>query len=182
MILILSGPSGVGKDTVIDAWQAVNPLVKRVVTVTTRGPRAGERDGTDYFFVSPSEFNHMVQNGQLLEHKLVHGSMYGTPLDQVRQLEAEGKIVVLRIDVQGAAEIKKLRPDAVTVFLMAPNLEVLRHRLQERRSETEDTIEMRMKTAVQEIEASKDYDHHMVNDTVSRVVEQLEALVTRVTA
>ena len=182
MILILSGPSGAGKDTVIDAWQEINPLVKRIVTVTTRRPRSGETDGLDYRFVDREEFDRMVDTAELLEHKLVHGSMYGTPVDQVRQFEAEGRIVVLCIDVQGGAEVKKLRPDAVSVFLMAPSLEELRKRLQDRGSESDEMIELRMKNAVEEIQASKDYDHHLVNDTVHNVVRQLESLVTQVTA
>jgi guanylate kinase len=182
MIVVLSGPSGVGKDTVIEAWRAVNPLVVRVVTATTRRPRPGETDGEDYHFMTVEEFNREVDSGAFLEHKCVHGNWYGTPGEDVDRLVAEGKTVVLKIDVQGAAEVKRLRPEAVRVFLMAPSLNVLRDRLAARGTDSPEEIERRLRNAMQEIEASRDYDHHVVNDDLDRAVQQLERIVAKVRA
>jgi guanylate kinase len=179
MIVILSGPSGVGKDTVIEAWRVVNPLVERVVTVTTRRPRSGETHGRDYVFVSDQEFRDMAARGAFLEHKLVHGSWYATPADEVDRLVAEGKIVVLKIDVQGAAEVKKTLPRTVSVFLLPPSLDELRRRLDRRGTDRQDEVDMRLANAEMEIRSAHEYDHQVVNDNLEETVRRLESIVAQ---
>src|SRR5689334_15018289 len=124
-LVILSGPSGVGKDTVLAAWQSSNPRVQRVVAYTTRAPRAGEQNGVDYHFVSRARFDELVEANAFLEHKIVHGNYYATPLADMEAMLNAGKIAVLKIDVQGAMEAMRLRPDALSIFLLPPNVEDL---------------------------------------------------------
>lgn len=177
ILMILSGPSGVGKDTVIQAWKARNPRVERVVTCTTRSPRPGERHGVDYWFLSDSEFQDRARAGKFLEHMQVHGHGYATPLDQICSWLAEGKIVVLKIDVQGAEAVRRVRGDTWSVFLMPPSMEALEQRIRDRRTEDEAAIERRLANARREVEQAAAYDHVIVNDDVGRVVEQLESIV-----
>lgn len=175
--VILSGPSGVGKDTVIDAWHSVNPLVKRVVAATTREPRAGELDGDAYHFKTRAEFDSMVENGEFLEHKLVHGNSYGTPLESVQRMLSAGHIVILKIDVQGALDARLKLPDVVSVFLLPPSWDELEHRIRGRGTDDEATIARRLANAREELSYADRYDHQVVNDQVSNVVATLQSIV-----
>jgi len=176
-IVILSGPSGVGKDTVIDAWRAVNPRVMRVVAYTTRSPRAGETHGVDYHFSSREDFDRRAAAGEFLEYKEVHGNGYATPLLDLERMLAEGKIAILKIDVQGALNAMTLRPDALTVFLMPPSLDELERRIHGRATDSPEAIATRLKNAQDELAMAPRYQHQSVNLNVDQTVQALEALL-----
>ncbi len=177
-LVILSGPSGVGKDTVINAWHDVNPRVERVVAYTTRQPRRAEKPGVDYHFVTEERFQELVAAGAFLEHKEVHGFHYATPLHDMEKLLSAGKIAVLKIDVQGAISAMALRPDAISIFILPPSIEELRHRIESRDQDSPEVIEKRMRNAIGEIERSDGYQHRVVNDDLARCVAELEQIVS----
>lgn len=177
MIVILSGPSGVGKDTVIDAWIAADPRVVRVVTYTTRPARPGEMNGVDYNFVDLETFMFLSGEGYFWEHKVVHGNYYGSPKKDTEMLVAEGRIPVLKIDVQGALEVMHLAPEALSVFLMPPSFEELEERIRGRRTDDEPTIQKRLENARGEMAMAERYKLVIVNDEVSKVVTQLQEAV-----
>jgi len=176
-LVILSGPSGVGKDTIIDAWSKLNPRIRRVVAYTTRAPRPGEVDGIDYHFVSVARFLELAESGAFLEFKEVHGNHYATPLHDMEAMLEEGLIAILKIDVQGALAAMELRPDAVTVFLLPPSTEELENRIRGRGTDDATTIQKRLLNAREEIALADRYQRRIVNDDVTRVVEELEATI-----
>ncbi len=176
-LVILSGPSGVGKDTVINTWREKNPRVERVVAYTTRAPRTGEQEGIDYHFVSPERFHELAADGAFLEHKEVHGNWYATPLRDMEQMLAEGKIAILKIDVQGALSVMELRPDAFSVFLLPPSWDELERRIRGRGTEDAATIEKRLRNATEELGFADRYRFQVTNDDLDRAVSELEALV-----
>ena len=178
-LVILSGPSGVGKDAVIDAWIAANPRVKRVVTYTTRAPRDGEKNGVDYNFVSPAKFAELEGLGRFWESKNVHGHMYASPKADTEQLLEQGRVAILKIDVQGALEVMQLCPEALTVFIMPPSDAELERRIRGRATEDEDTINQRLETAKKEIECAGLYQHRIVNDDLAKTVQELQEIVSR---
>lgn len=178
-LVILSGPSGVGKDTVIDAWMAKDPHVERVIAYTTREPRRGEVNGVDYWFVSRPEFLRMVGAGEFLEHKEVVGNFYATPVRHAERILMEDRIAVLKIDVQGALEVMKKRPNCITVFLLPPTKEALRERLLNRGTDSPEVITKRILAAVLELAEATKYQHQIVNRNVADVVAQLMELTTR---
>ncbi len=175
--MILSGPSGVGKDTVIDEWVKSNPEVKRVIAYTTREPRPSEQHGVDYHFVSVETFEKLRELGAFLEYKQVYGNFYATPFNDMESMIAEGKIAVLKIDVQGAIDAMKKRPDAMTIFIMPPSDEELERRITGRGTEAADVIQRRLQNARSEMLLSRHYQHKVINDTVESAVEQLQQLV-----
>lgn len=175
--MILSGPSGVGKDTVIDAWRRQDERVQRVVAYTTRVPRPGEQDGIDYHFVTADRFHELAAAGHFLEHKEVHGMFYATPLTDMEAHLRDGKIAILKIDVQGALEAMKLRPDALTVFLCPPSWDVLEARIRGRGTEDEATIAKRLRNAQDELAQAHRYQHQVVNEDLAKCVQELEAIV-----
>lgn len=176
-LVILSGPSGVGKDTVLDAWQTSNPRVRRVVAYTTRSPRPGEADGVDYHFVSKNRFQELAEAGAFLEHKLVHGNCYATPLHHMEAMLMDGMIAVLKIDVQGAVEAMRLRPEALSIFLLPPSTEDLEKRIRGRGTDNEEVIERRLKDARFELSQADKYTARVVNDEIDRVVRELNDLI-----
>lgn len=180
-LVILSGPSGVGKDTVIDEWVKSNPRVKRVIAYTTREPRPGEVKGVDYHFVEVETFEKLAEMGAFLEYKHVYGNFYATPLTDMESMLAEGFVAVLKIDVQGALAAMKLRPDAMTVFLLPPSDEELERRITGRGTDAPDVIQRRLLNAQREIRLAKHYQHKIVNDSVESAVSQLQALVCEAT-
>lgn len=175
--MILSGPSGVGKDTIIDAWKEANPKVVRVVAYTTRNPRPGEVNGEDYHFRTVEEFQEMAEKGDFLEFKEVHGNWYATPLTDMEALLEEGKVAILKIDVQGALHAMNLRKDAITVFILPPSLTELERRIRGRGTEDEDVIERRLQNAHDEMALAPKYLHRIVNVDVGMTVDLLERIV-----
>lgn len=171
--MIISGPSGVGKDTVIDAWAEVDQTVERVVAYTTRSPRDGEVNGVAYHFVSREKFEELAREGYFLEHKEVHGNFYATPLVDLERMVEEGKTAILKIDVQGALTVMELRPDIITVFILPPSWAELERRLIDRGSEDKDKLIQRLKNAQYEIDHATHYQHQIVNDTVENCVAKL---------
>lgn len=176
-LVILSGPSGVGKDTLLDRWNAVNSRVVRVCAATTRDPRPGEVDGKDYFFLKPAEFKAQIDRGDFLEYKLVHGKHYGTPNSGVTALLDQGKIAILKIDVQGAIEVMQKRPYAISIFVQPPSEEELEARIRGRGTEAEESIQKRLKNALGEMLEAHRYAHQVVNDDVDAAVAKLEEIV-----
>jgi guanylate kinase len=167
MVVIISGPSGVGKDTIIDAMRAGpdGHDYHYVVTCTTRRPRPGETDGTSYTFVDRRRFLALRDAGELLEYAEVHGNWYGTPRQQVRDAVASGRHAILKIDVQGAQTVKARVPDALLIFVVPPSLEALFQRLRSRATETADQLEIRQRNAAIELARQEDYDYVVVNET-----------------
>ena len=176
-IVILSGPSGVGKDTIIDRWMERNPRVERVVAACTREPREGEVDGEHYHFMSLEGFKSAAAAGRFLEFKEVHGNWYATPWSGVEAILDRGGIAVLKSDVQGAREVLRANPHIVSVFLLPPNMQELENRIRGRNTDEESAIAKRLQNARDEIVASEFYHFRLVNDHVDRVVDVLEAIV-----
>ncbi|MGZ6272463.1 MAG: guanylate kinase [Candidatus Limnocylindrales bacterium] len=177
LLVIISGPSGVDKDTIIEALRRVHPGADYhyVVTCTTRGRRPGEGEGRDYHVLSQPEFADLRDRGELLEWAEVHGNWYGTPRRQVREALAAGRDAILKIDVQGAAAIKSAVPQALLIFLVPPTLEDLFGRLRSRATETADELEVRQRNAAIELARQDDYDYVVVNET-----GQMEATARRI--
>jgi guanylate kinase len=182
-LVIISGPSGVGKDTIIDALRARprEPDYHYVVTCTTRAPRPGEIPGVSYQFLSPSAFRALRDAGELLESAQVHGNWYGTPRREVAQALAEGHDVILKIDVQGAKVVKQRVPAALLVFLVPPSMEALFQRLRSRATESADELEIRQRNAAIELARQGDYDRVVVNETgeVERTAAEIEAIIAQ---
>lgn len=176
-LVILSGPSGVGKDTVINEWRKRNSHVERVVAYTTRAPRTGEVAGVDYHFVPVEAFHQMAEAGEFLEYKEVHGNFYATPLLDMERMLQDGKIAILKIDVQGALSAMDLRPDAISVFLLPPSREELERRIRGRGTDDAATIEKRLRNATEEIELADRYHHQVTNDDLERVIRELEEII-----
>lgn len=179
LLIILSGPSGVGKDTVLQRMQERDLPFHFVVTATTRPIRPNEVNGKDYFFVSHDEFARMIEQDELLEYAIVYNDYKGIPKQQVREALASGKDVVMRIDVQGAATIRKLAPEALLVFLTTENESELVSRLQERKTETPEGINLRIATARQELKRINEFDYVVVNSDflLDETVDTLTAII-----
>jgi guanylate kinase len=185
MLVIISGPSGVGKDTIIDEMHRRERAEGRederhyLVTVTTRAPRDGEVDGVDYHFVDRDEFIRMWRDRGFLEANEVHGNFYGSPRDPVRQALLAGKDVILKIDVQGAQVVKEQVTEALLIFIIPPSLETLFDRLRSRATETADELEVRQRDAAIEPARRKDYDHIVTNETgqVERTAAEIEEII-----
>jgi guanylate kinase len=181
LLVIVSGPSGVGKDTVIEALQARprDPDYHYVVTCTTRGPRKNEVPGVSYHFLTRDEFRQLHEAGELLEANEVHGNWYGTPRREVARALAAGHDVILKIDVQGAKVVKQRVPEALLVFLVPPSLEALFQRLRSRATETADELEIRQRNAAIELARQGDYDRVVLNEDgqVERTAAEIEAII-----
>ena len=163
LLLVLSGPSGVGKDVVLASLAERGLPFHRVPTVTTRRRRPGERDGVDYRFLNDEEYDRLLAVGGLLEHAEVYGLRYGVPAAPVREALARGEDVVVRVDVQGAATLRRMLPEAVLVFLAPASMEELEERLRRRHTEDEDVLRRRLETARREMEQQSLFDHVVVN-------------------
>lgn len=186
LLVVISGPSGVGKDATLQLLKQSNFPFYFVVTATTRPKRPNEVDGEDYHFVSVGEFAEMIEQGELLEYAVVYGDYKGIPKKHVREALASGRDVIMRIDVQGAATIRKLVPNAVTIFLTAESEEELIRRLEERKTEDPDKLKMRIVTARQELKRIVEFDYvvmnrmHQLEETVNRVASIIAAEKSRV--
>lgn len=178
LLIVLSGPSGVGKGTVRDALFAMkgHNLVYSV-SMTTRPPRAGEVHGHDYYFVTREEFEENIRAGKLLEHAEFIGNYYGTPLEAVSENLNAGLEVVLEIEVQGAEQVRQKMPEAVFIFIAPPSLDSLYNRLRRRGTESEEVIRQRIEKAKREINLAYKYDYIVVNDTVENAADKILAII-----
>jgi guanylate kinase len=180
LLIIISGPSGVGKDTVLAKMKQSRRLLHYVVTATTRPQRPAEKNGLDYHFVSDEQFKRMIENGQLLEWANVYGNLYGVPKGQVQQALAQGLDVVVKVDVQGAATIKNILPQAVFIFLTPPSLDELERRLRERKTESTEELKLRMETTRGELDSLPLFDYVVVNhqDRLDSTIAQIDAIIS----
>jgi guanylate kinase len=180
LLIVLSGPSGVGKDSVLQRMKERELPFHFVVTATTRGIRPNEINGKDYFFVSNDEFARMIEADELLEYALVYDDYKGIPKQQVRDALASSKDVVMRIDVQGAATIRKLVPGALLIFLSTESEEAMETRLQGRKTETHEGLKLRIATARQELKRVAEFDYVVVNREfhLDEAVDTIQAIIT----
>lgn len=165
MLVVVSGPSGVGKSTIVAELARKRPQVVPIVTATTRPRRETETDGVHYHFLTETEFRELIERNGLLEHANNHGHWYGTPIDQVRGILAAGRDAILTISPEGARNVRRLVPDALLIFVMPPSMEDLADRLRSRGSETEASIARRRHDAERWMAEADDYDHVVVNET-----------------
>ncbi|MBA2793599.1 MAG: guanylate kinase [Thermoleophilaceae bacterium] len=173
-VLVVTGPSGVGKGTLIRALLARRPDLRLSVSATTRPPRSRERDGVDYHFLTPAAFEERVERGEFVEHATYAGNRYGTLRSE---LEGASTALVLEIELQGARQLRAAVPDAVQVFIAPPAPETLRQRLEQRASDSPEQIESRLRVARQEMAAAPEFSHVVVNDDLDRAVDELTRLV-----
>ena len=177
VVIVVSAPSGAGKTTVIERVLADLPGIRFSVSHTTRPPRDGEREGVDYHFVERAAFERLRDENKLLEWAEVHGNLYGTSRAELEAARAEGKDVLLDLDVQGAAQVRACLPEAVTVFILPPSYPALERRLRGRGQDDEATIQRRLAVAACEIAKVTDYDYALVNDDVDACVEELKTII-----
>lgn len=180
LLIVISGPSGVGKDSVLDAMRQRDFPFHFVVTATSRAPRSDEVHGVDYFFVSESEFQEMIRQDELLEHAVVYGQYKGIPKQQVRDALASGKDVVMRLDVQGAATVKQLVPDATLIFLVTASNDELIERLQQRKTESGAQLTYRIRMAQDEMARLAEFDYVVVNPDgqLDKAVDRVLSIIT----
>lgn len=176
-LFVVSGPSGVGKGTLVARVRDRLPGLGLTVSATTRAPREGEKNGVSYYFMDDSEFARRVENGEFLEWANVHGHRYGTLKAEAERLMAEGSSVVLEIDVQGGLNVRKVYPDVVLVFIEPPSIEELERRLRGRGTEDESSIELRLANANHEMELASLYDVRIVNDDLERATDELVSTI-----
>lgn len=174
---VITGPSGVGKGTLIRELLTRIPQLELSVSATTRPPRAGERDGRDYHFLSASEFERRVAAGEFVEHAHYSGNRYGTLRSELTHRARAGTPVVLEIEVQGARQVREAVPDAVQVFIAPPSMDALRERLEGRRTDSPTAVQERLQTAGAEMQARKEFGHVVVNDRLERASDELTAIV-----
>jgi guanylate kinase len=178
LLIVLSGPSGVGKGTVCSALRRKQPELIYSVSATTRAPREGERDGENYFFKSREQFQEMIRNDALLEYAEYVGNFYGTPREFVDKTLDEGKDIILEIEVQGALKVKEKFPEGVFVFLLPPSLNELKQRIVGRGTESQATIDHRLSVAVEEMNLLYHYDYAVVNDQIDSACGRIGAIIT----
>jgi len=176
-LFVVSAPSGAGKTSLCHELVALLPDLRYSVSCTTRKPRPGEVESRDYHFVDEATFRGMIKEGAFLEWAEVYGNLYGTPRAPIREWIAQGTDVLLDIDTQGALQIRRHEPDAVSIYILPPSLEALRRRLEDRRGDPPDEIARRLKKAKDEVKHYHDYMHVIVNDDFKFSVRQLEAIV-----
>lgn len=180
-LLVVSGPSGVGKTSLVQELLKESPDIICPVSYTTRAPRPGETDGENYHFVDESHFSRMVAAGEFLEHANVFGNQYGTASNSVRSALEHGKTVLLEIDWQGAAQARELFPSVCTVMIMPPSINNLRDRLNGRQQDNQEIIDQRMREAVDELAHFREFDYLIVNDNFGVALAELKAVVTAAT-
>ncbi|MFH1141137.1 MAG: guanylate kinase [Chloroflexota bacterium] len=179
LLVVISGPSGAGKDAVLECMKFNHPGWHFVVTATTRPKRPGERDGVDYLFLEPSEFQALLAQDGFLEHAQVYGRYYGVPRGQVEEAIRSGKDVIVKTDVQGARTIRAKLPDALLVFLAPPDIQELERRLRQRKSESAEEMQRRIQTAQQEMDCQGEFDHVVVNHNglLDETVAEIERII-----
>lgn len=178
LLIVISGPSGVGKGTVRKAlFQRTQQNLVYSVSMTTRQPRNGEIDGVDYYFVNQEQFQSQIDNGNLLEYATFVGNFYGTPKDKIEQELDKGNEVVLEIEVNGAMQVKEKMPEAVFIFIAPPSFSALENRLYTRGTESAETIKERLQKASREIKLANQYDYIVINDTVDNAADRIMAII-----
>jgi guanylate kinase len=183
LLVVISGPSGVGKSTVVRRLFKLYPRLKMSISSTTRTPRPGEVHGQHYYFITQEEFDLRVKQSQFLEWAKVHGSYYGTPRQFIDQQLKKGEVVVLEVDVQGAASIKRiveggeLKAAVVFVFLIPPSVDILAFRLKKRKTEDQEVVNYRLRAAIAELQVVEKYDYIVVNDQVESAAEKIMAII-----
>ena len=177
LLAVITGPSGVGKDSLLSRLKSLNRPYHFAVTATTRPPRPDETDGVDYFFVSDQQYDEMLAKGEFLENATVYDCHYGVPKPPIREALAAGKDVVFRTDIQGARHIKSVSPGAVTVFVLPPSWDELEWRLRTRATDTPEQLDIRLRTARDEMAAADEFDHKLVNDDLNACVDAIERIL-----
>ena len=180
LLVVLSGPSGVGKDAVLHYLKKSSPSFKFVTTMTTRPRRHNEKDNVDYHFVSQDEFEKLLKNNELLESANVYGNWYGPPKEPIRQALKQGYDVMVKVDVQGAATIKKLAPQAVFIFLMPPSIDELAVRLKQRYTESPESLALRLYACEHELKQIFSFDYVVINhrNQIETAVNEIKAIIT----
>jgi guanylate kinase len=180
LLVILSGPSGVGKDALLNRMKELRYPVEYVTTLTTRPRRAGERNHIDYHFTVPEKFQEMIKQGELLEYANVYGNWYGVPKQAAKQALNDGQDAIIKVDIQGAASIKKIVPQAVFIFLMPPSIEELGVRLKKRHTEASFNLNVRMQTAAEEIKQLSLFDYVVYSrrNEINRAAADIIAIIT----
>ncbi len=177
-LFVVSSPSGGGKGTLIQRVLKVIPDLSYSVSYTTRTPRPGEVNGREYCFVTRKEFEEMIAAGDFLESAIVHGNLYGTSRKQVLRDTSAGRDIILEVDVQGAASVRELMLDSVSIFILPPSFEVLRQRLLARGTDSPDELRLRLRNAPAELKAYSTFDYVIINDDAARAASQLAAIVS----
>jgi len=177
LLVVITGPSGVGKDSLLARLKALGRPYHFAVTATTREPRPGEVEGVDYHFLSDGRFDEMLARGEFLEHATVYDQRKGVPRPPVREALAAGRDVIMRTDVQGARYIKSVCPGALTVFVLPPSWEELEWRLRSRGTDDREQLELRLRVAREELAAAAEFDHTLVNDDLNACVDAIERIL-----
>ncbi len=178
LLLVVSGPSGVGKGTVCAEFIKSHPKCALSVSATTRSPREGEKDGVNYYFLTEEDFKQKISSGGFLEHAVFCGNYYGTPKAQVMEMIENGTDVILEIEVQGAMQVRSHYPEGVFVFVIPPSMKELDERLRGRNTESDEVISQRLTRAKEEFGYIEKYNYTLLNDTVENAVQRLEAIIT----
>jgi guanylate kinase len=179
LLIVISGPSGVGKDTLIKRLLELDRNLRYSVSCTTRSPRPNEKDGVDYTFVSREQFKRLIEENAFLEWADYNGNLYGTLADRVERARADGHDIVLKIEVKGAEQVRERVPDGIFIFVVPPSVDELVRRQEERNTETSSDMNARREIATREMEYSRRYDHIVVNDELERAVAQILAIVQK---
>lgn len=176
-LIVLTGPSGVGKGTLLERLLQQHPEIYLSISVTTRSPRKDEINAEDYYFVSRNDFEQMIAKSELLEWAEFAGNYYGTPSEPVQKQISQGKDVLLEIELQGARQIRQTFPKALRIFILPPSLEELEQRLRSRGQDSEEAIARRLRRATEELEAAGEFDFQIINDHIEVACQKLEALL-----
>lgn len=177
ILFVVSSPSGGGKGTLIQRVLNTVPNLSYSVSFTTRAPRPGEIDGREYFFVTTEKFEAMIAAAEFLEWAHVHGKLYGTAREQVSREISDGRDIILEVDVQGAASVRTLLPDSVSIFILPPSFEVLRQRLQARGTDSPDELDLRLRNAPTELQDYSAFQYVIINDELDRAADEMSAIV-----
>ena len=176
-LFVVSGAAGTGKDSVVSALRKAHPEIEKTVSATTRSPRPGEQEGVDYYYRTKEQFQQLIDQDEVVEHNFFNGNYYGTLKEEVNKRLNAGKLVVMVIDVHGAANIRRMYPGATTIFLLPPSMEELENRLRSRGTESEEAIQGRMATARREVEQAPLYTATLVNDDLETCAEKLYQMI-----
>lgn len=173
MLVVLSGPSGSGKDTVLEKLKESDFSFDKTISATTRAMRDGEKDGVDYYFIDKNTFEEKIENQEFLEYTVYNDNYYGTPKSEVERHIDKGGCILLKIEVEGAGNVRKAMPEALSIFIIPPSMEELERRLRGRGTETEESFQKRFETAKDELSRAKEYDYIVINDDINLCAEQI---------